>query len=138
MVLVDQSTEDLAPGGPHEPGRPRTGRWTPDISRRAKAEPAMRSMGVVMPGVFTQDRRQVSSTEDQHVIEGLPPQTSDQSLHVAVGLWGSVRREHDLDAFGREDGIEAAAVFRVAVSEQEADAEMGVLGGIHDQVPRLL
>src|SRR6266545_587737 len=119
MVLVDQPTEDLAPRGPHGPRRPRSGHWAPDILRAAKTEPAMRSMRVVMRGVLTQDLRQVSSTQDQHVIEHLPPHASDRSLDVAVGLWGPVRSEHDLDGFGAEDGIEAAAVLRVAVAEQE-------------------
>jgi hypothetical protein len=40
-----------------------------------------------MRGILTQDVRQVSSTQDQHAIEDLPPQASDQSLDVTVGLW---------------------------------------------------
>jgi len=72
----------------------------------------MGSMRVVVREVLTQHVHQVHSVKDQHVIEDLPPQTSDQSLDVAVGLWGPVRGEHDLDALGGEDRIEAAAVTR--------------------------
>jgi len=138
MVLVDQSTEYLA--GLRGPGTrwTRPGDWAPDTLQAAKTEPAMRSVRVVLRGVLTQDLRQVSSTQDQHVIEDLPTHASDQLLDVAVGLWGPVRSEHDLDAFGGEDGVEAAAVLRVAVPEQETDAELALVGEIHHQVPRLL
>src|SRR6266540_5380844 len=134
MVLVDQPTEDLPPLDRPAPRGPRAWDRLSDIVRTAKTQPTMRSMRVVMRGTRTQDVHQVSSTQDQHVIEDLPPRASDQSLDVAVGLWGLVRGEHDLDAFGGENGIEAAAVLGVAVAEQEAHAELGVGVQIHHQV----
>src|SRR6266542_3990856 len=119
MVLVDQPTEDLAAldrFGPRWPGaRDRPA----DIARTTKTEPAMGSMRVVVRGVLTRHVHQVSSTQDQHVIEDLPPKASDQPLDVPVGLWGPVRGEHDLDALGGEDGIEAEAELRVVVAKQE-------------------
>src|SRR6266540_3760447 len=113
MVLADQPTEDLVPRWPwaRDPA--------PDIVRTTKSEPTMRSMRVVVRDVLTQHVHQVSSTQDQHVIEHLPPQASDQSLDVTVGLRGPVGAEHDLHAFGGEDRIEAATVLGVAVAEQE-------------------
>ena len=134
MVLVDQPTDDLAPRRSLGP------RWacgwdrTDDFVRATKTEPTMRSMRVVVRDVLTQDAHQVSSAHDQHVIEDLPPHASDQSLDVTVGLRGPVRGEHDLDAFGAEDRIEAAAVLRVAVAEQEARAGLEIIVKIHHQV----
>lgn len=72
MVLVDQPTEDLAPLRRLGSRWPWTRDRAPDIVRTAKAEPAMRSMRVVMRGILTQHDQQVSSTQDQHVIEHLP------------------------------------------------------------------
>jgi hypothetical protein len=91
MVLVDQPTEDLATLDRLGPRWP----WARDrpthIVRTTKTQPTMRSMRVVMRDVLTQHVRQVSSTQDQHVIEDLPPHASDQSLDVTVGLWAPVR-----------------------------------------------
>ena len=71
MVLVDQPTEDPAPlrrlGARCAWGWDRPA----DIVRTTKIQPTMRSMRVVMRGILTQDVRQVSSTQDQHVIEDL-------------------------------------------------------------------
>ena len=72
------------------------------------------------------------------MIDYLPSHASDQSLDVSVGPWSPVRGEHDLDAFGREDRIEAARVLRVAVAKKEADAEIGLVVEIHDHVACLL
>jgi hypothetical protein len=72
MVLMDQPTEDL--GARDHIGR----RWrrardrAADIVRRAKTEPAVRSMRVVMRGVPAQHVHWVSSVKDQHVIEHFP------------------------------------------------------------------
>jgi len=93
MVLVDQPTEDLAPLRRLAPRWPWAWNRLPDIVRAAKTQPTMRSMRVVMRGILTQDVRQVSSTQDQHAIEDLPPQASDQALDVTVGLWGPIRGE---------------------------------------------
>jgi hypothetical protein len=74
MVLVDQPTEDLAPLRRLDSGWPwaRAQDWAPDVVRTAKTEPAVRSMRVVMRGILAQDVRQMSTTQDQHVIEHLP------------------------------------------------------------------
>lgn len=138
MVLVDQPTEDLAPLDSPGPGGPRAWGRAPDLVRGAKAEPAMGPIRVVVRSIRMQHSLQVSSTQDQHVIERLASDASDQSLHVTVGLGGPVGREHDVDATRGEDGIEAPGVLRVAVAEQEADAEPGVVVQIHDQVASLL
>lgn len=138
MILVDQPTEDLATLDRLGPRWARGWDRPPDIVRTTKTEPSVRSMRVVMRGVLTQDVQRVSSVKDQHVIEDLPPQASDESLRVTVDLWGPTGGEHDLDAFGGEDGIEAATVLGVAVAEQEAHAELGVALQIHHQVARLL
>jgi hypothetical protein len=64
MVLGDQPTEDLAPLRRFAPRR-----WAwdrlPDIPRRTKAEPTVRSMRVVVRGVLTQDVQRMSSVKDQ-------------------------------------------------------------------------
>jgi hypothetical protein len=90
MVLVDQPTEDRAPLGLLRPRSP----WTLDraleIVRAAKIEGAVGPVRVVVRGILTQDARQVSSADDQEVIEHLSSQTSDQSLDVSVGLWAPV------------------------------------------------
>jgi hypothetical protein len=92
--------------------------------RTAETERTMRPMRVVVLGILTQHVHQVSSAHDQHVIKHLPSYASDQSLDVRVGQRGPVGGEHDLDAFGAEHGIEAAAVLGVAVAEQVAGAAL--------------
>jgi hypothetical protein len=84
MVLVDQPTEDLVTLDRLGPRGPRAWDRPADIVRTTKTEPAMGSMRVVVREVLTQHVHQVHSVKDQHVIEDLPPQTSDQSLDVAV------------------------------------------------------
>jgi hypothetical protein len=78
-----------------------------------KTEPTIRSMRVVVREVLTQQVQQVSSAQDQHVVEDLPAHASDQSLGVPVGLGRPVRGEHDLDAFGGEYRIEASTALGV-------------------------
>ena len=69
--------------------------------------------------VLPQDTEQVSCTQDQHVIQHLPADVSDQSLGVSVGLRGPIRGEHDTDTFGGEHRIEAERVLGIAIAEQE-------------------
>ncbi len=77
---MDQPTEDLATLDRLGPRGLRAWDRPADIVRTAKTEPAMRSMRVVVRGILTQHLHQVSSTQDQDVIEDLPPPASDQSL----------------------------------------------------------
>ncbi len=58
----------------------------------------------------------------------------DETLVCLQAAARSGRGEHDLDAFGGEDRIEAAAALGVAVAEQEADAERGVVVRIHTRL----
>ena len=83
-VFVDQAPEDLAPLHRLDPRGP--GNWVPARDRvgTAEAEPTMGSMRVVMLGVFMQNPRQLSSPEDEHVIQHLPAHPTDQPLDVSV------------------------------------------------------
>ena len=98
----------------------------------------MGSMRVVMLGVFTQNPRQVSAPEDEHVIQHLSAHPSDQPLDVSVGLGRPVRGEPDLDALGRKDLIEAATVLGIAIVHQETHPQTGVVIQVHHQVAGLL
>ena len=110
MVFVDQPTGKVAPLDRIGSRRLRLWHRAQDIVWTAKTESSVRSMRLVMLGVLPQDTEQVSSTQDQHVIEHLPAYASDQSLGVSVGLRGSIRGKHDIDAFGGEHRIEAERV----------------------------
>ena len=72
MVLVDQPTEDLATLDRLGPRRPWTCDRAVDVVGATKTESTVRSIRVVMRGILTQDAPQVSSAQDQHVIEHLP------------------------------------------------------------------
>jgi hypothetical protein len=87
MVFVEQPTEDIAPLDCLGSRRLDTRVPASGGVGTAQIKAAMRPMGVVVGGVRTQDTRQVSSADDQHVIQRFPPHPADQPLDVGVGLW---------------------------------------------------
>src|SRR6266516_686213 len=78
---------------------------------------------------------EVTAVEEQQQVQTLGTYGPDKTLRDRVCL----RRPHGSlqcpDAFAAEDLVEAAAVFAVAVADQEADA---LLGEVEAEVARLL
>jgi hypothetical protein len=63
---------------------------------------------------------EVTPVDDQEPVQALGAGGADEAFGDRVRLWRSHRRLDDLDAFAGEDGVEVAAVFAVAVADQEA------------------
>ena len=80
----------------------------------------MRSHPVVVTDVFMEDAPQVALVEDDHVVQALAAQGSDQPLRDGVCVGRPHRREHRLDSDAGRLRDEVPAVAAVPVSNQEA------------------
>ena len=90
---------------------------------------------VVVVDVDSQDVLEVTAVEDQQPVQTLGAHGSDEALRDRVRLRRPHRCLHDPDAFAAEDLVRGAAVFIVAVADQEADA---LVGEVEPEVARLL
>jgi hypothetical protein len=65
---------------------------------------------------------EVAAVDDQQPVETLGTHSANEALSDRVGFRRAHRRLQDPDAFAAEHLVEGAAVFAVAVTDQEADA----------------
>jgi hypothetical protein len=95
----------------------------------------MRPLRVVVLDEEAQDALEVAAVEDQQPVETFDADGSDETLGDGVCLRRPQRRLDDPDATAAEDLVEGAAVFAVAVADQEAHA---VVGEVEAEVACLL
>jgi hypothetical protein len=138
VVLVDQAVEDRLPPDGAEVSqvgdRPRDRGFD---GGRSLTAGLMRTMIVIVRGVFGDGFGQVPLVEDQHPIEHLTAKRSDDALADRIRPWSVWRGFDDPEAGGAEDLIEGGDELGVAVTDQEPQrVHPGTQ--LHGQVPGLL
>ena len=120
LVLVDQSTEDLAPTQLRK--RRRT-RWVTTHRRdgRPKAEAAVRAVLVVVLDVAAQDVNKVLAADDQEVVQALSADGPDPAFGDGVGVGRPNRRADDLGTGRAPHIIERPGELGVPVPDQEPE-----------------
>jgi hypothetical protein len=88
-------------------------------------------------GVFGEDLGQMLVVEDQHLVEYLAAERSDNPLADRVRPWGLRRNLDDPDAASSEDLIEGGDELGVPVTDQEPQLTHP-RAQLHGQVPGLL
>jgi hypothetical protein len=96
----------------------------------------VRSSTVVVLDVDAEHMLELAPAEDQQPVEAFAADASDLALHVCICVRSPNRRADDLDGLAREEGIEGAREFGVAIVDQEPHRSLVVVE-IHDQVARL-
>jgi hypothetical protein len=95
----------------------------------------MRPLGVVVVHVDAQHPFEVAAVQDQQPVETVGARGADEAFCDRVSFRRSYRGLPDPNPLAAEDLVEGAAVFAVAVADQEADA---LLREIQAEVTRLL
>jgi len=116
---MDEPTEDVAPPHPSRSADP-SGRIRRRVGR-PQVKPAVRAFRVVVRHGLTKHPLQVTATNHERPVEAFAPNGPHPALGEGIRLRGSKRGEHDADAVGREDGVEAPRVLGVAVADQEPE-----------------
>jgi hypothetical protein len=97
----------------------------------------MRTVNVVVIGVLSQHRLQLSASEDEHPVQHLPPNGPDPSLRVGIRPWRPHRSAQHLDPFSGKHCIERRGELRIPIADQEPEAADTIVKG-HEQIPGLL
>jgi len=144
---VDQPAEAVVPANAPPPVSTRSlqiGRYRHGVpgyfvygGRDLLGDSLMRPVVVVVPDVAAQDVRQMTSVEDQEVVEALRPDSSHEPLGVSVGVRCPKRRAQHLSTVAGKDGVEARDVFGVPVAEKELHLDALIVDVPRD-VSRLL
>jgi hypothetical protein len=117
-VLVDDASEDP---GPQEPasldivGGPRLHL---DV-RRSLASGPVRSMPVVVIPILSQNPCRMGLVHDQNMVEDLTADSADHSFAVRIHARSPRRAEQHFHLFSREDSVESAGVFAVAIAQDK-------------------
>ena len=120
MVLADQAIEDrLPPDGADvsEVGDRRRDRGFD--SGRSLTAGLMWTIIVIVLGVFGKDLGQMPLVEDQHPVEHLTAERSDNPLTDRIRPWSVRRGFDDPEAVGSEDLVEGRGELGVPVTDQE-------------------
>ncbi len=120
MVLVDEAAEAVAAADLTHC----RSCFVPGFGR-LEFECTVRPLGVVVVDVNAEHAFEVTPVEDQQPVETLGAHRADEALGDRVRLRRPHRRLHDPDLLAAEDLVEGAAVFAVAVADQEADSPVG-------------
>ena len=83
VILVDQAAEEIVPFDlRHDADRV----GVTQLLRYPKLNPAVRSLGVVVPGVARENPVELAASEDQRPVEGFVTQCLHQTLGTRIGL----------------------------------------------------
>lgn len=85
-----------------------------------KVEAPVRPRAVVVLGVRAKDALQVTSSEDEDVVQALASNGSDPSLRDGVGLGRANGCLHHGEAFSPEDLVEGPRELGIPISNEEA------------------
>src|SRR4029453_855011 len=133
-ILMDQPTESISsddgPSRQDDSGFARPEWWH-------LSQGTMRTVNVVVIGVLSQHRLQLSASEDEHPVQHLPPNGPDPSLRVGIRPWRPHRRAQHLDPFSGKHCIEPRGELRIPIADQEPEAADTIVKG-HEQIPGLL
>ena len=92
-----------------------------DLSRGELAEGTVRPGIVVVQQVFGQHPAQMVLVDDQHPVQELPAQGTDDPLTDRIRSGRLRRAGQDPDAFCGEHGVERAGELARAIPDQELD-----------------
>ena len=95
----------------------------------------MRPMVVVMTDVLGEDGLEMTAAEDQHVVEALTTEGSDDALTDRIGPGRSDGDLHDPDGVGSEDIVEGPGELGVAHPDQGLEWRRP-FGELEEEVPR--
>ena len=118
VVLVDHAAQDVAATDVRRRRAARLGRRLPLGS--GQPERAVRPFSVVVRRIAAKDVLEMSSAEDEHVIETFGSDATNPMLRDRVRLRRPHRRFDHADALRSEDRVERSAELGVAVMGQVA------------------
>lgn len=98
-----------------------------DGDRTALGETLMRATMVVVLQEVLEHPFQVSTAEDEQVVQQLPACGPHPALGKCIRPWGPVGQAEHLHSFAHKDLIEATTELGVAISEQEPGLELAGL-----------
>jgi hypothetical protein len=104
--------------------------------RRSLISGLMRAVIIVVPGVLSEDLEQMSLIEDQHLIEDVPAERSDQALTDRVRPRGLRPCCDNPYTAGVEDLVDSDGKFCVPIADMNRSES--ILLPVHGQVPGLL
>ncbi len=78
----------------------------------------MSPVGMIVVDLFAQDSPEVSFVEDDHVVETLPANATNEPFDVRVLPRRARRRENPLDAKSGDAMVEVPAVYLIAVPKK--------------------
>jgi hypothetical protein len=114
-VLMDQPTKAISSyDGLSRHDSTRLGR-----SERWRHSKALWTVKVVLVGVLSQHRSQLSASEDQHPVQHLTPNRADPALRMGVRPRRPYRRAQHLDPLGGKNRVERGAELHVPITDQE-------------------
>jgi len=113
LILVEQSTEPVAPSDCVRAARWPLGEWA---EGSGLAERAMGAVVVVMVFVLPKRGHGVALVEDQDAVEEFATNRADEAFGDRVRPWCPHRCLDDPDVGGGEDGVERGVELGVAVA----------------------
>jgi hypothetical protein len=120
-VFADQAAEDLPALDPC--GDINDVGWS--AQRGFLLQALVRTVLVIVPGVFGQDLAEMPPAGDQHVIQALAAQRAHEPLRAGVRPRGPDRRLNHPRAVPGEDATECRGELTVPVTDQELVATRG-------------
>ncbi len=81
----------------------------------------MGSVAVVVPDILVDYGFEMTSANDQHVVEAPPVDRTDEVLTEGISTRGPNRSPDDPDALGAKDLVEAVRELGVSIPDQESD-----------------
>jgi hypothetical protein len=134
LILVEQSTEAVAPSEGVRLARRRLGEWS---EGSGLAEGPVWPVAVVVVLVLVEHGGGVPRVDDQDAVEELAPDAPDEAFGDGVGPRRPDRCLDDADVDGGEDGVERGGEFGVAVPDEKPKTRSGVVE-VHAEVAGLL
>jgi len=132
VVLVDDAAEDVATSDGLAADRCHRTR-----DRLGELKAAVWSRLVVVADVLGEHLVEVSSGDDEEMVEALLADGADEALGVRVRTRRTHRRADALDADRGEDFVEAPRELGVAVADEEPEAPAGIVH-VRGEVPGYL
>ena len=128
VVLVDEASEHVVTMDSERRG-------SGGISTRwyLEMDATMRALLVVMRDVLPKHSLEMSTTEDEDLVEAFCPNSPHPTFHVGISPGRSNRSPDDPDAFGSKHLVEAGRQLGVPIPDEELD---GV--GAENLIRRLL
>src|SRR6266508_1437259 len=126
LVLMNQSTKEVASAHSGSPGLAHPGRTGGGIAR-SQAQRSVWAVLVVVLGVAQQDLLEVTAADDQQPVKALGADGPHPPIRNGVGVGRLHSCDQQLGALRAEHVVEPAAELRVTIAKQEPQASVCVL-----------